>query len=86
MIKLIIYVVLGYLLYRVFKGLFSQSKGLEKKGSARVIDEMVQDPICKTYIPRRDAQKRAIGGDEYFFCSNECASKFELENKKEESN
>jgi YHS domain-containing protein len=81
MIKLIIYVVLGYLLYRVFKGLFSPSKGLEKRGSAGVIDEMVQDPLCKTYIPRRDAQKRVIGDNEYFFCSNECASKFETENK-----
>ena len=81
MIKFIIYIVLAYLLYRVFKGLFSQSKGLEKGGSGGVIDEMVQDPICKTYIPRRDAQKRVIDGSEYFFCSNECASKFELENK-----
>jgi uncharacterized protein len=85
MLKIIIYVVLAYFVYRIFKGLFSNNKGIEKAGSGGVIDEMVQDPICKTYIPRRDAQKRAIGGNDYFFCSNECASKFEIENKKEES-
>ena len=86
MLKILIYIVLAYFVYRLFKGLFSQSKTIEKKGSVGVIDEMVQDPICKTYIPRKDAQKRVIGGNEYFFCSNECASKFEIENKKEGSN
>ncbi len=86
MLKIIIYVVLAYFVYRIFKSLFSNNKGIEKGESGGVIDEMVQDPICKTYIPRRDAQKRAIGGNDYFFCSNECASKFEIENKKEESN
>ena len=81
MLKIIIYIVLAYFVYRIFKGLFSKSKGIEKGGSGGVIDEMVQDPICKTYIPRRDSQKRVIAGNEYFFCSNECASKFELEKK-----
>jgi len=79
--RIIIYIVLVYLLYRILKGFFSKSKGIEKGGSGGVIDEMVQDPICETYIPRRDSQKRVIGGNEYFFCSDECASKFELENK-----
>ena len=81
MIKIIIYIVLAYFVYRLFKGLFSNNKGVEKGGSGGVIDEMIQDPICKTYIPRRDAQKRVIDGSEYFFCSKECASQFELENK-----
>lgn len=81
MLKVIIYVVLAYIVYRIFKGLFSNNKGVEKRASGGVIDEMVQDPLCKTYIPRRDSKKRNIGGTEYFFCSDECAAKFELENK-----
>ena len=81
MLKIIIYIVLVYFVYRIFKNLFGKSKVIEKGERGGVIDEMVQDPICKTYIPRRDAQKRVIAGNEYFFCSNECASKFELENK-----
>jgi len=46
-----------------------------KKGN--VIDEMVQDPFCKTYIPKREAVKRVIGGKEILFCSKECADRFE---------
>ena len=81
MLKLIIYFVLAYLVYRIFKGLFTKSKVIAKRGSGGVIDEMVQDPYCKTYIPRRDAKKRVIKVQELSFCSDECASKFELENK-----
>lgn len=81
MLKLIIYIVFAYLLYRIFKGLFTKSKVLEKRGSGGVIDEMVQDPHCKTYIPRKDAKKRVIEGQEYSFCSEECASKYEIEDK-----
>ena len=82
MLKIIIYVVLAYFVYRIFKNLFGKSKVIPKGQSGGVIDEMVQDPVCKTYIPRRDAQKRVLGGKEHFFCSNECATKFESENNK----
>ena len=82
MLRIFIYIIIAYLLYRVLKSLFAKSKGIEKTAGGGIIDEMVQDPYCKTYIPRKDAQKKVIGGQEYFFCSDECASKFELENKK----
>jgi YHS domain-containing protein len=38
---------------------------------------MVQDPSCKTYIPKRDARRKVIEGKEYFFCSKDCADRFE---------
>ena len=82
MLRLFIYIIVAYLLYRILKSLFSKSKGPDKAGRGGIIDEMVQDPYCKTYIPRKDAKKKAIDGREYFFCSDECASKYELENKK----
>jgi len=80
--RLIILAVLGYLLYRLIRGLFKSGKKISKAGNGGVIDEMVQDPVCKTYIPLRDARRRVIGGREYFFCSKECADKFELEENK----
>ena len=82
MLRIFIYIIIAYLLYRILKSLFSKSKGIEKTGGGGIIDEMVQDPFCKTYIPRKDAKKKVIQGQEYFFCSDECASKFELEDKK----
>jgi uncharacterized protein len=81
MLRIFIYIIIAYLLYRILKSLFAKSKGIQKTGGGGIIDEMVQDPYCKTYIPRKGAKKKVIGGQEYFFCSDECASKFELEDK-----
>jgi len=36
----------------------------------------VQDPVCKTYIPAGTALGEKIGGQQYYFCSEECAGKF----------
>ena len=78
----IIFAILAYLFYRILKIVFSPSKKIETSESGGVIDEMVQDPFCKTYIPRRESVRRVIQGQDYFFCSIECAEKFELEMKK----
>ncbi len=84
MVRLIILGILAYLLYRVVKGVFSPSTKIGRGKTGGVIDEMVQDPFCKTYIPRRESVRRVIEGEEYLFCSEECADKFESERKKEE--
>ena len=39
-------------------------------------DVMVQDPVCKAYITAGSAKREKIGGQEYFFCGEECAGKF----------
>ena len=80
--RFIIFAILAFILYRLIKGVFGQGREIEKGAKGGVIDEMVQDPFCKTYIPRREAIRRVIGGEEYSFCSEECASKFESEAKK----
>ena len=79
MLRLIILAVLGYFLYRLLRGFFSSGQDLRKSENAGSIDEMVQDPLCKTYIPLRDARRKVIDGKEYFFCSGECAGKFKSE-------
>ncbi|MBI4002441.1 MAG: YHS domain-containing protein [Nitrospira defluvii] len=38
---------------------------------------MVQDPVCRVFIPRGDAVREEIGGQTYFFCSRGCAKVFE---------
>jgi YHS domain-containing protein len=79
MMRILIFILLAYLAYRVVKLLFKPKKEIRRGPNGGVIDEMVQDPVCKTYIPRRDAVKKKIGGRDYFFCSEACASKFEPE-------
>lgn len=39
-------------------------------------NEMVQDPVCRTYVPRGTAVSARIGGQTYFFCSQDCAHTF----------
>ena len=77
MIRLLIFAFLIYMLYRLFKGvLISGQNASRSDSSSTSISEMVQDPECKTYIPREEAVRAVIGGRELFFCSRECADKF----------
>jgi YHS domain-containing protein len=77
MFRLLFLIILGYLFYRAIKSAFGKTKGIKKGPDGAVIDEMVQDPFCKTYVPLREAVKKTLGGQVYFFCSKECADKFE---------
>jgi len=84
MIKIIFLAVLAYILYRLVKGVFSPRTKIDRRKAGGVIDEMVQDPFCGTYIPRRESVRRVIEGQEYLFCSDECADKFALQRKQSE--
>lgn len=80
-IRVLILAGLAYLLYRVLKGAFGNPGKIDRRKSDGVIDVMVQDQQCKTYIPKREAVRRVIKGREYFFCGKSCAEKFERELK-----
>ncbi|MBW1829820.1 MAG: YHS domain-containing protein [Deltaproteobacteria bacterium] len=81
MVRFLIFALLAYLLYRILRGLIKQALRSGKGRSAETVDEMVQDPSCQTYIPLREAKRKVIGGQEYYFCSKECYEKFEKELK-----
>jgi len=80
--RLLILIFLAFLLYRVVRK-YMPPLGQKTEHSAGdgPVAEMVQDPSCMTYIPRRSAQRKVVGGKEFFFCSKECAEKFEKEMK-----
>lgn len=82
MVRLILIVVLIFIIYQLVRGLLGQKKQIRRKDDNKVIDEMVQDPVCKTYIPRRQAVKVLLKGREYNFCSESCAEKFKAEQDK----
>lgn len=77
MIRLLIYAIIIYLVYRLAKSFLGTGKKIDRTPTGGVIDEMVQDPFCNTYIPRREAIRRVVRGQEFFFCSEECAERFE---------
>lgn len=68
-------VILYFLLRRAFRG-FTKSDW-EDRGTSLDQDHMVRDPVCQTFVPRKIAVVEKIGGETYFFCSRECAAKFQ---------
>ncbi len=80
-VRLVFFGILAYLLYRIVKGVFSPKAKVNRSRPQGIVDEMVQDPFCKTYVPRRDSVRRVIQGQEFFFCSDDCADKYESERK-----
>ena len=81
MFRLLLGLGLGYLGYVIIKkvagslGLWPQApRPLEKNREA---DVLVQDPMCKTFIPRREALRADKDGNTYFFCSEGCLKRFQ---------
>lgn len=40
-------------------------------------DRLVKDPVCQTYVVRSRAIRSEAGGAPVYFCSTECARRFE---------
>ena len=80
-LRLILFGILAYLLYRIVKGVFSPKAKITRGSAQRIVDEMVQDPFCGTYVPRRESVRQVIQGKELFFCSDECAGKYKSQVK-----
>jgi YHS domain-containing protein len=66
--------VLYFLLRRVIREV-GKEKGSALGGLGQ--DVMVQDPVCRTYVARESAVSARIGGQTYFFCSQNCAHAFQ---------
>jgi len=81
MIRFLVLIFLVFLLYRAVRRYVPLGQKTEQSPGEGSVDEMVQDPSCMTYIPRRGAQRKVVGGKEFFFCSKECAEKFEKDMK-----
>jgi len=58
---------------------------MRRPGPDGVIDVMVQDPQCGTYLPRQEALRAWVRGRECYFCSEECRNAY-LRGDKEKQN
>ena len=78
MLRWIVIIVAGFLLWKLFIGDKKQKKMKQEKQAEARYDsgEMVKDPICGTYVPL-DSDIRVKNGDKvYHFCSYECRDKY----------
>jgi YHS domain-containing protein len=85
LIRTILIIIFVYLCFKlvkdmVLKYLLSNYKNASfrnaPRNTSRYIDEMVKDPVCEVYIPKRNAVAATFSGEEHFFCSRECMLKF----------
>ena len=89
-IRLIIFIILCYILYRLVRSLVLPSPEKTEKTFTRsngtITDEMVMDPYCHVYIPKREAITARIAGETIYFCSKECKKKYLEENHHQKLN
>lgn len=79
MIKLLLLVLLGFVLYSFLLSLTRPKANLPPKDHRnRQVkgDVMVEDPVCGTCLPQEDAIKARIKGSDYYFCSRDCLERF----------
>jgi uncharacterized protein len=72
-------VALGYLVSQLSRLLSPRHRirrASERQPPTAVTAELVRDPVCHLYLPRSEALRRKIRGQEHFFCSPGCLDKF----------
>jgi uncharacterized protein len=85
MIRLIYYAIVAYLVYRLIR--FFQNLGRAVRPTAppsrqQLSGTMVKDETCGTYVPKEEALREVVEGEERFFCSKNCRQKFLEERKR----
>jgi len=76
MARLIFLIILLFILYYVLYA-FMKYPSLRKKVNRRdEPEELVQDPYCRTYIPKGSAVKKRIDGKDCYFCNPDCLRKY----------
>jgi uncharacterized protein len=58
------------------RDLFRKARESDRRVRERQGGEMVEDPVCRTYIPKSSAVQKTISGKTYYFCSRKCADAF----------
>lgn len=85
LLRLFAFIILGYLLYRAIQELHRlttsrKSKDNQFKNKLPDGEDLVEDPVCRTYVPLSQAYKKRISGKEMYFCSKQCSDKYCKEN------
>jgi YHS domain-containing protein len=85
MLRWIILIAVWYLVYRFLKKFLASPKLQKRTPPKEIQDEMVLDPVCKVYLPKRQALvSKGPKGETQYFCSTQCREKF-IENQKQKS-
>ncbi len=78
--RLILFFLILFIVYHLFKryvrSLFGFRTKPHDKRPTPITDELVKDPVCGTYVPKREAIVYGKMGKLYYFCSKKCLEEF----------
>lgn len=78
--RLLIIIVLAVVIYRGLKSWLGQDTARQQRRSDRqsgqIDDDMVQDPLCGIYFPRRQGIAFRDRGKDLLFCSEKCKQNY----------
>jgi YHS domain-containing protein len=78
--KVLIIIVLLYVGYKIVtmlkRGKSPEAKAYRVNGDASRGEDLVQDPFCKTYVPKSQAYLSEVDGQQQYFCSRDCCEKY----------
>ena len=80
LIRLLIFIILAMVIHRAIKrwmvGQPDRKNPLNGQAPVQVDDEMIKDPICGSYFPKRDAVTIENDGRRLRFCSQKCRDRY----------
>ncbi len=75
--RLVIGIAILYLIYKIVRMVKSGSKRQSGAlGKPRPGEDLVEDPLCHTYIPVSNAWKATVDGKTLYFCSRKCLDRY----------
>jgi uncharacterized protein len=80
LIRFLIFFILLYVIYKTIRTIRQEKpfagQSNQRKTTAVLGEELVEDPYCHTYIPISQACRKVIVGKEHYFCSKECSDEY----------
>jgi YHS domain-containing protein len=73
----ILVLIAARLLWRVLDAVLVAAGGRPPAGARRPV-KLQRDPVCGTFVPPEGAPSLTSGKTTFYFCSEDCRSKFEL--------
>jgi len=83
-IRFLIAAVVIYLLYRLLrKGVFAAERksGVAGPKPPATGEDLIEDPLCHTYVPVSNAHRASIDGKTVYFCSRKCHDQYMREKR-----
>jgi len=82
MIRLLLLILSGFIIYSIVSGLLNSIKSQRPKSQSKEGEPMVEDPQCGTYLPVSDAIKATFNGQQHYFCSKKCVKEYKKSQEK----